>query len=131
MIRLHHTGFVVENIDQYEKKMFFERKLKDVVDNVQNARLSLYENFAGSGVYIELIQPLNENAFTMNALKKNGNHFNHFCYSVDSAEEMYEVAGKERLISVLGPVPALLFDNKNVAFYYGRNRQIIEFLINN
>jgi methylmalonyl-CoA/ethylmalonyl-CoA epimerase len=131
MITLHHTGFIVDNIDEYEKKMFFERKVTDVIDDIQNARLSLYENYCNTNVFIELIQPLNEKAFTMNALTKHGNHFNHFCYSVDSVEEMKEVAANSKLISILEPIPAILFDNKKVAFYYGRNRQVIEFLILN
>jgi len=131
MITLHHTGFIVENIDEYEKKMFYESKVNDVIDKLQNARLSLYKNYCNSDVYIELIQPLSDEAFTMNALKKQGNHFNHFCYSVDTREELKELAAKAKLIEILGPVPAILFDNKKVAFYYGRNRQVIEFLIQN
>jgi methylmalonyl-CoA/ethylmalonyl-CoA epimerase len=131
MVSLHHTGFIVDNIDEYEKKLFYQEKINDIVDPLQNARLALYENFAGSNVYIELIQPLNEQAFTMNALKKNGNHFNHFCYSVDSIEEMKEVTAGARLVAITEPMPAVLFDNKKVAFYYGRNKQVVEFLIQN
>ncbi len=131
MLSLHHTGFIVSNIDEYEKNMFYESKVNDVVDPLQNARLALYKNYCGSDSYIELIQPLNDNAFTMNALKKFGNHFNHFCYNVASLEELKEVATSSRLIEVLGPTPAILFDNKMVAFYYTRNRQVIEFLIHN
>jgi len=131
MITLHHTGFIVNDIDAYEKHLFYERKVKDVIDNIQNARLALYENYGSSGVYIELIQPLNNDAFTMNALMKQGNHFNHFCYSVDTMEELQAIAADLRLIPILGPVPAILFDNKMVCFYYGRNRQVVEFLIRN
>jgi len=127
MIRLHHTGFVVKDIAAWEKNMLFENKIKEVIDPIQKAKLALYSNFSDS--FIELIQPLEEDSFTMNALLKSGNHFNHFCYHVDSIEEMNEVASKYKLIPVLGPVPALLFDNEQVAFFYGRNRQIVEFLI--
>lgn len=131
MITLHHAGFIVDNIDEYEKKMFYESKVNDVVDTVQNARLALYKNYCESDGYIELIQPLNDNAFTMNALKKHGNHFNHFCYNVASLQELNEVVTASKLIEILSPIPAILFDNKKVAFYYTRNRQIIEFLIHN
>jgi hypothetical protein len=124
---LHHSGFVVSNIDEWEKKMIFEEKIKEVVDEIQHAKLSLYKNFGSS--YIELIQPLNESSFTWNALRKSGNHFNHFCYSISSEEELAQYIKKYSLIKVLSWVPALLFDNKLVSFYYTRNKQIVEFLI--
>ncbi len=108
--------------------MVYEAKVADVIDQVQNARLALYTHFAGD-TFIELIQPLNDQAFTWKSLEKNGNHFNHFCYSVDSVEDISNFAAEKKLVPVLGPVPALLFDGKQVAFYYTRNKQIIEFLI--
>jgi len=126
-MRLHHSGFIVEDIDAWEKQMLFEEKVNDVTDPIQNARLTLYKNFSDS--YIELIQPLNEQSFTWNSLQKFGNHFNHFCYTVSSLQEMEKVAVENKLIQVLAPVPAVLFNNKNVAFYYSRNKQVVEFLI--
>jgi methylmalonyl-CoA/ethylmalonyl-CoA epimerase len=125
---LHHSGFVVRDIDSWEKQMVFEEKMNDVIDPVQQSRLALYKNF-GEG-YIELIQPLNEQSFSWNSLQKFGNHFNHFCYSVNSMKEMEMTVVRFRLHEVLAPVPAILFNNKKVAFYYARNRQIVEFLIN-
>jgi methylmalonyl-CoA/ethylmalonyl-CoA epimerase len=131
MIALHHTGFIVKDIDAYEKNLIYERKINDVIDTIQNARLSLYDNYCNSGVFIELIQPLNNNAFTMNALMKYGDHFNHFCYRVDSMKEMETFVSDFKLVPILGPIPAILFDNKNVCFFYNRNRQVVEFLIDN
>jgi methylmalonyl-CoA/ethylmalonyl-CoA epimerase len=124
---LHHSGFVVSDIDSWEKGMVFEEKIGDVIDPVQNARLALYRNFGQP--YIELIQPLNEQSFSWNGLQRFGNHFNHFCYSVNSLEEMRKIAVDFRLQIVTTPVPAILFDNKKVAFYYTRNRHPMEFLI--
>jgi methylmalonyl-CoA/ethylmalonyl-CoA epimerase len=126
-MRLHHSGFIVEDIDTWENKMLFEEKVNDVIDPIQNARLTLYKNFSDS--YIELIQPLNEQSFTWNSLQKFGNHFNHFCYTVSNLQEMEKVATENKLIQVLAPVPAVLFNNKKVAFYYSRNKQVVEFLI--
>ncbi|MGP8216871.1 MAG: VOC family protein [Bacteroidia bacterium] len=128
MLALHHTGFIVKDIDAWEKKMIYEEKVGDVIDPNQNARLALYKNFGN--IFIELIQPLSEKAFAWNSLVKSGDHFNHFCYSVNSVEEMEQNAKKYKLISVLAPLPALLFNGKKVAFYYTRNYQVVEFLIN-
>src|SRR5689334_16906484 len=122
-MKLHHAGFIVSDIDSWEKKMVYEAKVADVIDPVQNARLCLYTHYAGES-FIELIQPLDEQAFTWKALQKSGNHFNHFCYSVDTLEEVSNFALANKLLPVLGPVPALLFEGKQVVFYFTRNKQI-------
>ena len=126
-MKLHHTGFIVADIDQYEKNMLFEEKVGDVMDPIQNGRLALYRNFSNS--FIELIQPLNDQAFTYNFLQKNGNAFHHFCYEIESEAELKSIVEKSKLILVKGPVPAVLFDNRLVWFYYSRNKQVVEFLL--
>jgi hypothetical protein len=128
MIKFHHIGFVVENIQRWESNMIYNVKIKEVYDELQNAHLSLYENFHHG--YIELIQPANELAFTYNFLKRFGNQFHHICYEADSLETVDDLASKTKLHKVLDPIPAKLFDNNLVVFYYNRNRQIVEFLIN-
>ena len=127
-MKLHHSGFIVKDIDIWEKNMIYEQKVADIIDPVQNARLALYSNYSNS--FIELIQPKNEQAYTWNSLKKNGNHFNHFCYQVENETELVAVVSRMRMVKVLGPIPALLFDGKNICFYFTRNRQIVEFIIN-
>ncbi len=125
---LHHSGFIVRDIDLWEKNMVFQEKINDVIDPIQNARLALYKNYGDS--FIELIQPLNEQSFTWSSLNKFGEHFNHFCYAVESSKEMKNIVSKFALIHALAPVEAVLFNGKKVAFFYARNRQIVEFLIN-
>jgi len=127
-MKLHHTGFVIKNIDTWEINMVYEKKIADIYDPVQNARLALYSNY--SDTMIELIQPHNERAFTWNSLMKYGNHFNHFCYEIDDYSDLNTIVSKMRMIKVLGPVPALLFDMREVVFYFTKNSQIVEFLIN-
>lgn len=126
-IHLHHTGFIVDDIDKFAAKMIFEERVADVVDPIQNARLVLFKNF--SNVYIELIQPLNQYSFTWKSLQKNGNHFNHFCYEVADKFILDDFAKKFKLIPVTEPLPALLFANRMVVFYYTRNKEIVEFII--
>ena len=126
-MNFHHIGFIVKDIISYERGLLFEKKIIEVFDPIQNAKLSLYSNYADS--FIELIQPLKENSFTWNALNRFGNHYHHVCYSVYNFEELEPIVRKLKLIKILGPVPALLFDNKLVTFYIDRNKKIIEFLI--
>ena len=126
-MNLHHSGFIIENIDEWEENMIYHEKVKDIIDPLQNARLALYTNYSDS--FIELIQPLNEQAYTWNSLKKSGNHFNHFCYKVENEEELRKIVSGNRMIKILGPIPALLFDGKKVCFYFTKNKQIIEFIL--
>jgi hypothetical protein len=129
-LKFHHSGFIVKDIMSWEKNLIIEKKIADIIDPVQEARLSLYKQI-GQDHFIELIQPLNERAFTWNALQKKGNHFHHFCYSIENMHQVYEIAAARKMIPVLGPVNAVLFDNMKVVFYYNRNREVIEFLIEN
>ncbi|MBL0079444.1 MAG: VOC family protein [Bacteroidetes bacterium] len=126
-MKLHHIGFVVKDIEKYENNMLFEAKINEIEDTIQNSKLSLYKNYTNS--YIELIQPLNDSAFTYNFLQKNGDGFHHLCYEVNTEQEIIEITKNLRLIKVLGPVPALLFDNRHVYFYYSRNKNIVEFIV--
>ena len=126
-MKLHHIGYVVKDIVQYEKSLIFEKKVKELFDPVQNSKMALYENYSDS--FIELIQPLNEESFTYNFLQKNGSSYHHLCYEVASREEMMGIVGSQKLIMVKGPIPAILFDNREVWFYYSRNKQVVEFVI--
>lgn len=125
-MKLHHTGFIVDNIGKFESNLIFQQKVGDVTDPVQKSRLCLYRNFGDS--FIELIEPLNQDAFTYNFLAKNGAGFHHFCYEIDSSDEVDQLVSARKLILVKGPIPALLFNNRMVSFYYTRNKQIVEFL---
>ncbi len=124
----HHSGFVIKDLAKYEKRLIFSEKIKEIIDPIQEAKLALYDHF-GAG-YIELIQPLSEDAFTYNFLDKTGGGFHHFCYEIASKSQLDEVVAKYRLLFIRGPLEAVLFDKKKVYFYYTRNRQIVEFLVN-
>ena len=126
-MKLHHIGYVVRDIAQYEKNLIFEEKIKELFDPVQNSNMALYRNFTDS--LIELIQPLNEESFTYNFLQKNGSSYHHLCYEVGSESELKDLARDQKLIMVKGPIPAILFDGRTVWFYYSRNKQIVEFVL--
>lgn len=128
-MKLHHIGLVVESINRFEENMIYEEKTTEIFDPLQHATLALYKNFGDS--HIELIEPLSEKALTWNFLKtKTGPPVHHFCYEIEDLATMTRIREKLRLIPVLDPIPAKLFRDKHVAFYYTRNKMIVEFLIN-
>jgi hypothetical protein len=127
-MRFHHTGLIVESVSSFEAKMVYEEKLIEVFDPLQDAKLALYRNFGDS--FIELIEPLSQKAFTWNFLKSRiVSPYHHFCYEVVDVVELNNIQSKYRLIPILGPIPAKLFNNELVAFFYTRNKMIVEFLI--
>lgn len=127
-MKFHHTGLIVESINIFEAKMVYEEKLLQVFDPLQDAKLALYKNFGDS--FIELIEPLSQKAFTWNFLKsKIVSPYHHFCYEVADENELKIIQSKYRLIPILGPIPAKLFSDDLVAFFYTRNKMIVEFLI--
>jgi methylmalonyl-CoA/ethylmalonyl-CoA epimerase len=117
----------VKDIVQYEKGLIIEKKVKELFDPVQNSKMVLYSNFSDS--FIELIQPVTEDAFTYNFLQKTGGGYHHLCYEVASQQEMKDVVTLQKMIMIKGPIPAVLFDNREVWFYYSKNKQVVEFVI--
>lgn len=127
-MKFHHFGLIVSSIIDFEKKIIYEEKLVEVIDSLQNAKLALYKNYGDS--FIELIEPLSSKSFTWNHLKSiNYSPYHHFCYEVDNYTELKHIESKYRLLPILGPVPAKLFNERDVAFFYTRGKMIVEFLI--
>jgi hypothetical protein len=127
-MKFHHTGLIVNNINNFESKMIYEVKLLEVFDPLQDANLALYKNFGDS--FVELIEPISPKAFTWNYLKlKIKSPYHHFCYEVADQIELSIIQSKYRLIPILGPIPAKLFNDDLVVFFYTRNKMIVEFLI--
>lgn len=124
---LHHIGYIVKDIQKFEKNLLFEKKINEVFDTLQQSKLALYQNF--STCHIELIQPVNSLSPNFNFLEKYGEQYHHLCYAMQSKEEMHELTNNLQMIYIKGPLQAVLFENKEVYFYFQRNKQIIEFLI--
>ena len=130
MLKFHHTGIIVSNLHDFESKLIFEKKMLEVFDPIQQAYLALYKNFGNT--FLELIQPIGKESFTWNFIQKNGNFgYHHLCYEVNDWITLKQIIGKYRLITILDPIPALLFDGKMVTFFYTRNKTIVEFIILN
>jgi methylmalonyl-CoA/ethylmalonyl-CoA epimerase len=126
VIRLHHVGYVVRDLDAYEASLPGLICEKNVVDPIQNARIALYQ--IGDASRIELIQPLDESAFTWAHLDRAGEGLHHICYEGVSADIIEDYLRQHRLMLVRGPVHAVLFD-RQVIFAVTRQRAIVEFIL--
>lgn len=126
MIRVHHVGYVVRDLDAYAPSLPGLALEKEVVDSVQNARIALYQ--VGGSSRIELIQPLSKNAFTWAHLDRVGEGLHHICYEGIGADAIDDYLRQNRLMRVRGPVHAVLFD-RDVVFAVTRQRAIVEFIL--
>jgi hypothetical protein len=125
-MKLHHVGFLVESIDEYERNIIYDEKIGDVVDAIQKARLSLYK--VNDSSFIELIQPLSEDSYTWKQLKVKRNHYHHLCYETEK-DKLQLIIKTYNLVHVNGPMKAILFKDLLVDFYFTRNKELVEFII--
>ena len=78
---------------------------------------------------VELVRSLNKNSPLENYLKKNNEIIYHVCYEVDGSIDLDTyLFSKMKYICVSEPKPAILFDNRNVSFYYVKGIGLIEIL---
>jgi methylmalonyl-CoA/ethylmalonyl-CoA epimerase len=126
VIRVHHVGYVVRDLERYAASLPGLALEKEVIDPVQNARIALYQ--VGDASRIELIQPLGEGAFTWAHLERAGEGPHHICYEGIGADAIGDYLREYKLMRVRGPVHAVLFD-RDVVFAVTRQRAIVEFIL--
>lgn len=125
-MKIHHVGYVVKDLERYAESLPGLSLIKAVDDPVQKARLALYD--AGGASLVELIQPLEPQAYTWAHLQRAGEGLHHICYEGLDADGVQDVITRHRMIKVLGPVSAVLFD-RPVIFAVTRSRAIVEFVL--
>lgn len=130
-MQLHHTGYIVENADDSSAIEEGLHLVTSAIDSIQVAKICLYKNTKDE--FIELVQPLNEKSPVWNFLQKKGSlptrgGFHHECYEA-SLEEIEKYTTENKLYKIMGPVPAVIFNNRMVLFYMNQKKRIIEFII--
>lgn len=124
-MKLHHVGYIVESIDEFLKSLPYNSLLQDTEDKIQDARLCLVNT--GSDVFLEIIEPLSINSRLYPQIDRSLGGINHVCYEA-TLEEIALAIESHNLLKIFGPVPASLFDGRQVEFYVNKNMSIIEFL---
>ncbi|NLX81572.1 MAG: VOC family protein [Proteiniphilum sp.] len=115
LTKIHHIGIACQDIMQAieDFKMYHNVMWQsDIVeDTLQNAQLCLLRTDMGldyefvSGPQVE-------------RMVKKGTTYYHLCYEVNSIDESIKYLLTKGAIMVSEPKPAILFDNKRVAFLY-------------
>ena len=112
-MRFHHIGVACKNIAAEITSIC---KIHDIAtisatvfDPEQNAELALLT--LDDGTHIELIAGQQVESF----VKKNITYY-HLCFEVDDIHAEIERLIREHAILISSPKPAILFDNREVAF---------------
>lgn len=128
-IKFHHYGLAVSD---FTNALKFHNNLgftcgEPIIDELQKVELIMCvsDDFPS----VELVKPINEKSPIINFLKKNSEIIYHVCYEVeDPKADVEKLFSNNRAICVSKPKPAILFNNRNVSFYYMKDVGLVEVL---
>lgn len=126
--RFHHVGLVSSNLE--ESIVFYERigyaPSEIFEDPIQKARIVLLQR--EHDPILELVSPDHSDSPAASWLQRLKGGPYHLCYEVGGLEDVIMELRSRRLFLVLGPVPAVAFDMRNVAFLWSNQSGLIELL---
>jgi methylmalonyl-CoA/ethylmalonyl-CoA epimerase len=129
--RMHHIGFVVEQIAQSMEG--FVRGLSGVWDGKvfadphQGVKVAFVSTPLGLP-QIELVEPDGEHSPVRKFLNEKGGGLHHVCYEVSGLErEIVEMRARGALL-VRRPTPAVAFEGRRVAWVLTQEKLLMELL---
>jgi methylmalonyl-CoA/ethylmalonyl-CoA epimerase len=130
-LRLHHIGFVVDSIARTGKSFADSLALtwneKVFFDPLQEVSVTFMQSSVQGEPQIELIEPRGEDSPVRGFLARGGG-LHHLCYEVPSLEAQLDVSRSRGGKLVRSPLPAVAFEGRRIAWVYGKERLLVEFL---
>jgi methylmalonyl-CoA/ethylmalonyl-CoA epimerase len=131
LLRLHHIGYVVENIERAAPRFISSLGVEwdEVVfaDPNQKVKVTFLKSEPGSPL-IELVEPNAEDSPVNSFLRKNGPGLHHLCYEVKGLElAMAELRSKGALVAK-SPKPAIAFRGRRIAWLLSTDKLLLELL---
>ena len=127
----HHLGVAVKSIAKaipiYQDLFGYELFSGPFDDPIQRVSVCFLRRQAAGEIIVELIAPLGENSPIDRVLTKGGGAY-HTCYEVDNLDETLATLKSKKCIIVSGPVPAVAFNNRRIAWLFTPTQQLIELL---
>ncbi|HTH50195.1 MAG TPA: VOC family protein [Candidatus Limnocylindria bacterium] len=125
----HHLGVAVPDLSRaladYASIFGYVQSSGPFDDPIQKVSVCFIEHPQGKLPVLELIAPIGEDSPVKRLLKSGGGAY-HICYSVADIEQtLVEVRGKGCLV-ISGPVPAVAFEGRRIAWFYTPARQLVE-----
>ena len=128
--KLLHVGVAVPALDPAAESLASLFGYKVVSGPFDDPIQKVTVNFlatSGSGVAeIELIAPLTDDSPVKAMLAKNGGGAYHLCFETANIEAALAHAKQNGCVIVSGPVPAVAFEGRRIAWIFTRARQLFE-----
>ncbi len=131
-LSFHHVGLLT---GQPEEAILRLKRLnyilgKTIYDPLQEVHLCMCEGMHGEPS-IEIVTPAKENKALSGLLKRKDDYMYHVCYTTSSLSKGVDaltINESDRIIEVMPPKPAILFNGALVAFYSVSGMGLIELL---
>jgi methylmalonyl-CoA/ethylmalonyl-CoA epimerase len=130
-MNLHHIGIATNDLlagIRHHEEFFNIHPVTEIVeDPIQKSLLVLLSGPNMGGTRIELVQPLSDDSPVSNIIQR-GMPLYHLCFEVEDIEGTLEKARTRGALVISGPTPAKLFNGRRIAFIYGPDHYVVEFL---
>ena len=128
-MKINHLGIVVKSIESsvvmYKKSLGWKEISNLTYDPVQKVNILLMGDCHGSS--FELLEPVGNNSPIGKMLDRRIGLY-HICYEVGDIKLKIKELTKTGFFLISGPVEAIAFDNKMIAFLINSDNLIIELL---
>jgi Glyoxalase/Bleomycin resistance protein/Dioxygenase superfamily len=128
-MKLHHLGISVKSINNsvkhYQNSLNWHQISSIIYDPVQDVNITFMSD--GNNILYELIEPSSVNSPISGLLKKRISLY-HVCYEVGRIQDKINELEKKGFLKILGPVAAVAFDGRKVAFLINSDNLTIELL---
>jgi len=130
--RLLHVGVAVPSLDAATESLstlFGYRVVSGPFDDpIQKVAVNFLTTSSQDSVEIELIAPLTEDSPIRAMLAKGSGGAYHLCFETNDIEGALVHAKNNGCVIVSGPVPAVAFQGRRIAWIYTPARQLFEFV---
>jgi len=127
-LKVAHVAVVVKDIRKYLENSLFGTDYKIKYYEIRDSEICFIKL---DNIELEIIEPKSEKATTYNFLQKKGEGVHHICYEIENLDEANNLIQKKKMLKLADPAPAPEIGGRHVMFAYGRNNEIIEFLLKN
>lgn len=128
--QLLHVGVAVPSLDSAAKSLadlFGYRVVSGPFDDpIQKVTVNFLSHGESSVAEIELIAPLTDDSPIKSMLAKGSGGAYHLCFGTTDIEAALSHAKNNGCIIVSGPVPAVAFNGRRIAWLYTPSRQLFE-----
>jgi methylmalonyl-CoA/ethylmalonyl-CoA epimerase len=130
-LRIHHIGFVVDSIERtgnsFARSLALTWNQEVFFDPLQKVAVTFMQSIHQAEPRIELVEPVGEDSPVRSFLLKGGG-LHHLCYEVPSLETQLDMSRSQGGKLVRRPMPAVAFGGRRIAWVYGKEKLLIEFL---